>query len=79
MAVVFDSLGYSQHLRSAGIAQDQAEAHASAVRTFIMAEIVTREDLRQALETQTLRITVRLGSLIVVATGALAALIKLGA
>ena len=45
MAFAFDSLGYAQRLRGAGIPQDQAEAHAEAAREFIMAELVTRNDI----------------------------------
>ncbi|MEN3237938.1 hypothetical protein PUR29_31205 [Methylobacterium ajmalii] len=88
MAYAFDTLGYSKALREAGIAQDHAEAHAAAAREFIMVDLVTKEDLRatkdelrSAMELETLRLTIRLGSMIVgglVTTfGALAALIKL--
>ena len=81
MVFAFDTLGYSKHLRSAGVAQDHAEAHAEAARAFIMAELVTRQDLAAALETQTLRLTVRLGGLLAgllaLGIGALGARIKL--
>jgi hypothetical protein len=42
-----------------------------------MAELVTKQDLTLALETQTLRLTVRLGAMLFLAFGALAALLKL--
>jgi hypothetical protein len=42
-----------------------------------MAELVTKQDLNTAIETQTLRLTVRLGGLLALGVGALAALIKL--
>ncbi|MCP1556812.1 UNVERIFIED_ORG: uncharacterized protein with von Willebrand factor type A (vWA) domain [Methylobacterium sp. SuP10 SLI 274] len=81
MAYAFDTLGYSKALRTAGIPVEQAEAHAEAAREFIMHELVTKEDLRTAMELQTLQMTVRLGGLIaagfVAMFGALAALIKL--
>ncbi|MBX9934185.1 MAG: hypothetical protein K2Y56_22135 [Methylobacterium sp.] len=81
MAYAFDTLGYSKALREAGIPTDHAEAHAEAAREFIMVDLATKEDLRGALELQTLQITVRLGSLtaagFVAMFGALAALIKL--
>ena len=88
MAYAFDTLSYSKTLREAGIAQDHAEAHAQAAREFIMVELVTKEDLRaakdelrSAMELETLRLTIRLGSMIVAGLvttfGALAALIKL--
>jgi hypothetical protein len=86
--------------------QEQAEAHAEAARDFIMAELVTKTDLkadllatkqelksdllaseqrlqttiadlRHDMETQNLRLTVRLGAMVVVAIGALATILKL--
>lgn len=77
----FDTLSYARKLEDAGIPQNQAEAHADAARQFIMAELVTKQDLAAAIELQTLRLTVRLGSLLgsllALAVAALAALIKL--
>ena len=40
-----------------GVPQDQAETHAEAARRFVMADLVTKDDL----DVQTLRITVRVG------------------
>ena len=77
MVYTFDSLGYAKRLRDRGLPQDQAEAHAEAARDFIMAELVTKQDLALALETQTLRLTVRLGTMLVVGLGALATILKL--
>jgi hypothetical protein len=42
-----------------------------------MAELVTKQDLALALETQTLRLTVRVGAMLVVGLGALATILKL--
>ncbi|SFG79306.1 hypothetical protein [Methylobacterium gossipiicola] len=42
-----------------------------------MVELVTKEDLRLALELQTLQMTVRLGGIVAAGFAALAALIKL--
>ena len=102
MAYTFDSLGYAKRLRSSGVPQEQAEAHAEAARDFIMAELVTKSDLlatkqelqtelrtsvaelrtgiaevRSNMDTQTLRLTVRLGAMLAVAIGALATIMKL--
>lgn len=77
MAHAFDTLGYAQRLKSAGIPPKQAEAHAEAARDFVMAELVTKTDLNTAIDTQTLRLTVRLGSLMVVGLGALGVALKL--
>jgi non-ribosomal peptide synthetase component F len=49
MVYAFDTLGYARRLRDAGVPQDQAEAHATAARDFVMAELVTKTDLNQAL------------------------------
>jgi hypothetical protein len=77
MAFTFDSLSYAKHLRDNGVPQDQAEAHAEAVRMFIMNELVTKEDLRLALETQTLRLTVRMGVMLAAGLTLLGAVLKL--
>ena len=77
MVFAFDILSFARHLRDHGVPRDQAEAHAEAVRQLIMAELVTKQDLTLALETQTLRLTVRLGAMLFLAVGALAAILKL--
>ena len=80
MVYAFDALSYARHLRQYGVPQDQAEAHAEAARKFIMAELVTKTDLSRLeakIDTQTLRLTVRLGGLLVVGVGVLAGLLKL--
>jgi hypothetical protein len=84
MAYTFDSLGYAKRLRDRGVPNDQAEAHAEAARDFIMPELATKTDLlateqrlQNAMDTLALRLTVRLGAMIVVAIGALATLLKL--
>ena len=64
------TLATASKLKAAGVEPAQAEAIASAVRDGALA---TRADL-QALE---LRMTLRLGGLIVLATAFLAALVKL--
>lgn len=91
MAYTFDSLGYAKKLRDGGVPQDQAEAHAEAARDFIMAELATKADvlavkqdlhtakqeLQNSIDTLSLRLTVRLGTIVVVGLGALAAVLKL--
>ncbi|KPF97672.1 hypothetical protein IP86_12820 [Rhodopseudomonas sp. AAP120] len=79
MAFAFDTLGYAKRLRSAGIPNEQAEAHAEAARKFIMAELVTKTDLNAAMETQTLRLTVRLGGIVAAGFGVLAAAVGIAA
>lgn len=77
MAIAFDSLGYARHLRDHGVPSEQAEAMADAARTFIMAEIVTREDLRVALDNLALRLTVRLGLMLAAAVGILGTMVAI--
>lgn len=78
MAYTFDTLGYAKRLERAGISRDHAEAHAESAREFIMSELVTKADLRDALERQSLALTVRLGAMLIAAVGALAVLLKIG-
>ncbi len=91
MAYAFDTLGYAKRLREAGVANDHAEAHAEAAREFIMTELVTKGDLlavrtdllavraglQNAMDTMALRLTVRLGGIMVAGVGALALLQRL--
>jgi len=84
MAFAFDTLSYARYLRERGVVQDQAEAHAEAVRQFIMAELVTKTDLQTALthvdaklDNLGLRLTVRLGVLLAAGIALLGAIIKL--
>jgi hypothetical protein len=73
----FDTLGYAKRLRTAGVSQEQAEAHAEAVRDFVMGELVTKSDLQAAMDTLSLRLTLRLGVMLATAVGILAVIIKL--
>ena len=82
MAYTFDSLC---------LPQEQAEAHAEAARDFIMAELATKADvlavrtdllatkqeLQNSMDTLSLRLTVRLGAIVVLGLGALATILKL--
>jgi hypothetical protein len=77
VAWAFDTLGYAKRLRDADVANPQAEAHAEAAREFIMGEVVTKTDMQAAMDTLTLRLTVRLGGMIAAGIGALALLQRL--
>lgn len=88
MAYAFDTLGYAKRLRDAGISQGQAEAHAEAAREFVMGELVTKADLQAtkadlqaAIDTLSLRLTLRLGVMLATglatSIGLIAAIIKL--
>jgi hypothetical protein len=84
MAYAFDTLGYAKRLRDAGISQGQAEAHAEAAREFVMGDLATkadlqaiRADLQAAMDTLSLRLTLRLGVMLAAGLATLAAIIKL--
>jgi hypothetical protein len=51
MTFALDALSYAKHLRDRGVPQQEAEAHAEAVRRFVFTEIVTKHDLQLALDT----------------------------
>lgn len=76
MAVVFDSLEFADRLEAAGVPRDQAKAHANAARDFIMRDLVTKEDLRLALDASDLRMTVRLGVMMAAVAGLLVAALR---
>ena len=75
VAYAFDTLGYAKRLRDGGVPNPQGEAHAEAAREFIMTELVTKQDLQTAIETLTLRLTVRLGGIVAAGVGVLVAAI----
>jgi hypothetical protein len=77
MAYAFDALGYAKRLRDAGISQGQAEAHAEAGREFVRGDLATKADLQAAMDTLSLRLTLRLGVMLAAGLATLAAIIKL--
>ena len=77
MAFTFDTLSYAKHLRDNGVPQDQAEAHAQAAKMLTMNELVTKEDPRSALETQTLRLSVRMGVMLAAGLALLGGILRL--
>jgi hypothetical protein len=73
-AIPFDTLKLARTLRDkAKFSSDQAEGVADALAEAFQDEIATKTDLRE-LE---LRLTTKIGGMLVVAVGVLAALIKL--
>ncbi len=76
MAVAYDTLGFAKHLIAAGMPQPQANALAEAIQAKVMPELATKTDIQRLehlIERQTLQLTVRLGGLIVIGVGVLAA------
>jgi len=83
-SITFDTLSYSKKLRSTGISEQQAEVHAEALAEIIQNNLVTKQDLdqlkleiRYEMQQLELRITIKLGTLITIAIGVVATLVKL--
>ena len=72
-AIEFDTLEYSKKLRAAGFTEVQAEVQAEALADMFENQIATKRDLRE-LE---YRLLIRLGAMMTVAIGAIAALVKM--
>lgn len=75
-ALTFDTLKFANRLKSAGVLPAQAEAEAEALAEVFevnFKELATKQDLLLLEQ----RMTIKLGSLMVVAVAAVAALVKL--
>jgi len=87
MALILDTLSYSEKLAKGGIPKKQAEAHAKAIATIIDEQLATKRDLKE-LETSlkrdmkemelrgTLKLTTRFGAMIAVAVAIIGLFIK---
>ena len=82
--VTFDTHALVKDLTRAGMPEEQAEVLARSQAALIDDNLATKQDLkemelaaRQDLKELELRLTIRLGSMIVVAVGVVAALVKL--
>ncbi len=71
--VTFDTHAFVKELTGAGMPEEQAEVLARSQAALIDEKLATKQDLKE-LE---LRLTIRLGSMVVVAVGVVAALVKL--
>lgn len=76
-STVFDTLQYAKQLQEAGFTQKQAEIQAEALREIIDNNLATKKDLDALEERLTYRLTLRLGSLIVLGITALSILVSL--
>ena len=89
--MTFDTLSYARRLRQAGVPEAQAEAMADATRELVMRDIATKTDvavlrsdlvaleqrLMAAMETLSLRLTVRMGIMLAAGLSLMTALIGL--
>jgi hypothetical protein len=71
--VIFDTLQYANKLKAAGVPEKQAEVHAEAMAELIDNRLATKQDLKE-LE---LRMTMKLGSIVVGSISILIVLMKL--
>ncbi len=76
-AIMFDTHAFVKELTQAGMPEAQAEALARNQATLIDEKLVTKQDLKRELRELELRLTLRLGSMMVVAIGVVAALVKM--
>jgi hypothetical protein len=83
-AIAFDSHAFVKKLIKAGMPEEQAEVLAESQTELIDEKLATKKDLKE-LETELKheikelesRMTIRLGSLMVIAVGAVAALVRI--
>ncbi len=76
-AIMFDTHAFVKQLTEAGMPERQAEVLARSQVTLIDEKLVTKQDLKQDLREMELRLKLHLGSMMVVAIGVVAALVKL--
>ena len=83
-AIMFDTHAFVKELTQAGMPEQQAEVLARSQTTLIDEKLATKEDLKKLelatkrdLKELELRLRLHLGSMIVVAIGVVAALVKL--
>ena len=80
-AIMFDTHAFVKELTEAGMPEPQAEVLARSQATLINEKLVTKQDLKQELRELELRLTynltIRFGSMMVIAIGIIAALVKL--
>ena len=82
--VAFDTHAFVKELTRVGMPEEQAEVLAQSQATLIDEKLATKQDLkelemnlRREMRELELRLTIRLGSMMVVAVGVVAALVKL--
>ncbi len=74
--LVFDTLAYANRLRAAGVPEKQANAHAENLAEIMDERIATKHDLEVLEERLSMKLTIRMGSMLTATTAILATLIK---
>jgi hypothetical protein len=79
--IVFDRLAYVDKLKSAGIDESQARAHAEALDQALRDTVATKQDLREEvtrlenkIEMAVRDLTIRMGGIAIILFGALASI-----
>ena len=75
--MMFDTHAFVKELTQVGMPVQQAEVLARTQATLIDEKLVTKQDLKQELREMELRLKLHLGSMMVVAIGVVAALVRL--
>lgn len=75
--ITSDTHAYVKRLKAVGVPEEQAEVQAQAIADLVTDRLVTKEDLERGLKELEYRLIIRLGSMIVVAIGVIATLVKL--
>ena len=76
-AIMFDTHAFVKELTEAGMPEPQAEVLARSQAQLIDEKLATKEDLKQLELRLTYNLTVRFGSMMVIAVGVMAALVKM--
>ena len=76
-AIIFDTHAFVKELTQAGMPEEQAEVLARSQATLIDEKLATKQDLKELELRLKHDLTLRLGSMMVVAIGVVAALVKL--
>jgi len=84
VAIVFDTLEYASRLKRAGFTEQQAEAQVQALAAIVNDNLATKQDLlavkqelKQDMRDLEHRLTLRMGTMLSLAVGVVAALVKL--
>jgi len=82
--ITFDTLAYAKKLKAAGVPEQQAEVQAEAIAEIIEERLASkhdieelRTDLKRDIAEMSYKLTIRMGSMLVIAVGVLTAIIKL--
>jgi len=76
-AIAFDTLAYAKKMIAAGFTQQQAETQAEALAEIIDEQVVSRQYLDIRLRELEMRLTLRLGGMMVAGIAIVAALVQL--